>query len=45
MTVRGGGESAGRLGPRARTVRGQYGDGSAYLELATFSGDIAIRKQ
>jgi DUF4097 and DUF4098 domain-containing protein YvlB len=29
-------------GPRGRTMRGQFGDGSAYLELTTFSGNIAI---
>jgi hypothetical protein len=28
-----------------RTIRGTYGDGSAILDLRTFSGDIAIVKR
>ena len=29
---------------RGRSVRGTYGDGSARLEIATFSGDVSIRR-
>lgn len=35
-------EGDGRRGPRRRSLRGTYGDGSAVLELTTFSGDIII---
>lgn len=33
-----------RRGRRRRSLRGTYGDGSAVVELTTFSGDIVIRK-
>lgn len=36
-------EQSGR-GRRRRSLRGTYGDGSAVVELTTFSGDIVIRK-
>jgi hypothetical protein len=47
VTMRGGDDPGGR-GPRRRpnrTVRGTYGDGSAILDLRSFSGDIAIVKR
>jgi hypothetical protein len=37
-------EGYGR-GPRRRSLRGTHGDGSAVLELTTFSGDIIIRRR
>ncbi len=33
-----------RQSRRRRSIRGTYGDGSAVVELTTFSGDIVIRK-
>jgi len=45
LTVKFGGESAGARGPKRQNVRGTYGDGSAVLELNSFSGDIRIIKQ
>jgi DUF4097 and DUF4098 domain-containing protein YvlB len=51
MTLRGGAEPSqirtgtGRERHGLRTMRGQYGDGGAYVELTTFSGDIAISKR
>lgn len=48
VTMRGGDDTGGR-GPRRgrpnRTVRGTYGDGSAILDLRSFSGNIAIVKR
>jgi hypothetical protein len=38
-------EGHGRRGPRRRSLRGTYGDGSAVLELTTFSGDIIITRR
>jgi Putative adhesin len=38
-------EGDGRRGPRRRSLRGTYGDGSAVLELTTFSGDIIITRR
>jgi Putative adhesin len=35
-------EGSSRRGPRRRSLRGTSGDGSAILELTTFSGDIII---
>jgi hypothetical protein len=40
VTLRGS-DSGGR-GPRRRTIRGTFGDGSATLQMNSFSGDIAI---
>jgi hypothetical protein len=37
-------DEMGRRGNRRRSLRGTYGDGSAVVELTTFSGDIIIRK-
>jgi hypothetical protein len=37
-------DESGRRGNRRRSIRGTYGDGSAVVELTTFSGDIVIRK-
>lgn len=37
-------EQSGRPGRKRRSLRGTYGDGSAVVELTTFSGDIVIRK-
>ena len=34
-----------RRGPRRRTVRGVHGDGSAVLDLTTFSGSIVITRR
>jgi DUF4097 and DUF4098 domain-containing protein YvlB len=34
-----------RRGPRRRTVRGVHGDGSALLDLTTFSGSIVISRR
>ena len=39
----GGGDGSPR--GRQRTVRGVYGDGSAFLNLTTFSGDIIVSKR
>jgi DUF4097 and DUF4098 domain-containing protein YvlB len=38
-----GAPEGGRRGPRQRSVRGTHGDGSAVLDLTTFSGNIVIR--
>jgi DUF4097 and DUF4098 domain-containing protein YvlB len=38
-------QGAGQSGRRQRTVRGVYGDGSAVLDLNTFSGTIVITKR
>lgn len=35
----------GRQNRRVRTLRGSYGDGSASIELQSFSGDIAITRR
>ena len=43
VTLRGG-DSGGR-GPRRRTIRGSFGDGSATLSMNSFSGDIAVIKR
>jgi DUF4097 and DUF4098 domain-containing protein YvlB len=40
-----GSADADQRGGRGRTIRGVYGDGSAVLEIATFSGDIYIKKK
>jgi DUF4097 and DUF4098 domain-containing protein YvlB len=47
LTVKFGGENAaaGAHGPKRQNVRGTYGDGSAVLELNSFSGDIRIVKK
>jgi hypothetical protein len=37
-------DDTGRRGNRRRNIRGTFGDGSAVVELTTFSGDIIIRK-
>jgi Putative adhesin len=37
-------DDRGGPGHRRRSLRGTYGDGSAILELTTFSGDIIIKK-
>jgi DUF4097 and DUF4098 domain-containing protein YvlB len=38
---------AGRRGPggRPRSIRGVYGDGSALLDITTFSGNVVIRRK
>jgi hypothetical protein len=41
LTVRFGGTDEGR-GPKRQAVRGTYGDGSATLELTSFSGNVRI---
>lgn len=40
----GGATQSGRRGP-ARRVRGRFGDGTALLDITTFSGDIIITKK
>lgn len=45
LTVKFGGDTAGARGPKRQNVRGTYGDGSAVLELNSFSGDIRIIKK
>ena len=47
LTVKFGGETpaAGERHPRRQNVRGTWGDGSAVLELNSFSGDIRIVKK
>jgi DUF4097 and DUF4098 domain-containing protein YvlB len=47
LTVKFGGANAaaGAHGPKRQNVRGTYGDGSAVLELNSFSGDIRIVKK
>jgi hypothetical protein len=40
-----GGQSGSSRGASRRSVRGVYGDGSASVELTTFSGDVIIRKR
>jgi DUF4097 and DUF4098 domain-containing protein YvlB len=45
LTVKFGGEATGARGPKRQNVRGTYGDGSAVLELNSFSGDIRIIKK
>jgi hypothetical protein len=46
ITLRGDtGESDGRArGRQRRAIRGEYGDGSAFVELTSFSGSIVIGK-
>ena len=44
VTLSGGGETAGR-GPRRKSVRGVVGDGSAMVEITTFSGNVHIIKR
>lgn len=39
------GTTVGGRGPRQRSLRGTFGDGSAMLDLSTFSGSIVIAKQ
>ncbi len=34
-----------RVGPRNRTLRGTFGDGSAVLDITTFSGTIVVGKR
>jgi DUF4097 and DUF4098 domain-containing protein YvlB len=38
-------ESRRGRGHMNRSIRGRFGDGSAYLEVTTFSGDIAISRR
>jgi DUF4097 and DUF4098 domain-containing protein YvlB len=38
-------QGTGRYGRRQQTLRGIYGDGSAILDLTTFSGNIVITKR
>jgi len=40
-----GGQSGSSRRASRRSVRGVYGDGSASVELTTFSGDVIIRKR
>ena len=42
ITIQG---DVGRRGPRQRALHGVYGDGSAVLDLTTFSGSIVIMKR
>jgi DUF4097 and DUF4098 domain-containing protein YvlB len=44
VTLRGDARDGGR-GPRRRTIRGSFGDGSAMLSMNSFSGNIAIVKR
>ena len=41
ITARGGTDT----GRRQKTLSGTYGDGSAILELTTFSGNVVITKR
>jgi len=47
LTVKFGGDSAGAAahGPRRQAIRGTFGDGSAVIDLTSFSGDIRIVKK
>jgi hypothetical protein len=36
---------AGSGGGRIRTLKGTYGDGSAILDLSTFSGTIVVTRR
>jgi DUF4097 and DUF4098 domain-containing protein YvlB len=45
LTVKFGGDTTGARGPKRQNVRGTFGDGSAVLELNSFSGDIRIIKK
>ena len=44
VTLSGGVQDAGR-GPRRKSVRGVVGDGSAIVEITTFSGNVHIIKR
>ena len=39
------GNESGGMGPHTRTIRGVFGDGSAQLEVATFSGNVYVGKK
>ena len=47
LTVKFGGDTAGATGhgPRRQAIRGTFGDGSAVLDLNSFSGDIRVVKK
>jgi DUF4097 and DUF4098 domain-containing protein YvlB len=47
LTVKFGGDAAGAAahGPRRQNVRGTFGDGSAVIDLTSFSGDIRVVKK
>lgn len=40
-----GGDARRRVGPQSRALRGTFGDGSAVLDITTFSGTILITKR
>lgn len=45
LTTHGTGDASNRRGPRRSHIQGTYGDGSAVIDITTFSGSIVIGKK